>query len=60
MPEEVIYATLQFPDSSKLKKFEENYSLKTTGKNFYAGSDNQRRELFNYTGDFSLPSTQGR
>ncbi|XP_077602106.1 C-type lectin domain family 12 member A-like [Crocuta crocuta] len=30
MPEEVIYATLQFPDSSKLKKFEENYSLKRT------------------------------
>ncbi|XP_029810205.1 uncharacterized protein LOC115304236 isoform X2 [Suricata suricatta] len=30
MPEEVTYATLQFPDPSKLQKFQENYNLKRT------------------------------
>lgn len=59
MPEEVTYATLQFPNAIQLKTSQESYSLKRTGKSLYVGSDTQRRELFNYAGEFSSPSTQG-
>lgn len=58
MPEEVTYATLNFPNISKAEKSQESCILKRTGKILYAGSDKPEKRLFTYTGGFSCLQLQ--